>query len=777
MPLELNSQWRDPRAGNRTLEQIISFLFKYRASDFANGQFGFSARPSIPVILLIGVVVLVLAYLLYPGKTSRLQPAMRALLITLRAMLIVVVLFCLIRPVIIVASVTPQSTFAAVLMDDSASMLIADEGGDARLQAAKRLMSADSPFLRQLAEKFKVRSFKFSAAVEPARDASELGGSGQQTDLTASIEQALRELAGLPVSGITLITDGAQTAESDVAETISDLRARGIPVFVIGVGDSKMNGDVELVRATAPRRVLSGSNVTAELLIRATGIPDKSIKIDLAEDNHTLRSQVVPLQGSAATEVVRVAFTPSSPGLHRYTITAGPLDSEPVKENNSQQVLVEVESSHPRILYVEGEPRWEFGKLRGALSDEKNVILVSLLRTAEGKFYRQGIDNPEELNAGFPKSEEDLFKFDSLIIGSVEASFFTFDQLRTIEQFVSRRGAALLALAGPKSFVEGGYGNTPIADLLPVFLPGSNPGGSELQSFKPIPSARGRDHPILRLNDNAEANAKTWQQMPALTIPQVLTDPKPGATILLEAQSTTSAGMTAPMLVEQRYGRGRTLALLASDTWRWRMLLESNNKSYETFWRNTLRYLVESIRRRVEVQPDRGVYAKGEVVRFRAEISDKSFMHVPDAQVTARISTPLGETLNLRLNPAIDGEFEGYVGTVAAEHEGTYKIEINAMRGNEALGFAQANFIAGQLNREAFGAAQNRELLQRIASETGGRYYTVDEAGNLVEDMARTETSYSVRSTLELWDMPFNFALIVGIAAAEWFIRKRKGLA
>src|SRR6185295_12873134 len=258
----------------------------------------------------------------------------------------------------------------------------------------------------------------------------------------------------------------------------------------------------------------------------------------------------------------------------------------------------------------EGEPRWEYGKLRDAVAEEKNVVLVSVLRSADGKFYRQGVENAEELGGGFPKSEEDLFKYDAIMIGSVEATFFTFDQLKAIEQFVSRRGGALIALGGSKSFNAGGYGATPLADLLPIYLNGTGAKG-EIEEFKAMPSERGRDHPASRLVEQPDANLKAWEQMPAITLPEVITETKPGATVIIEAREKNRV---APLLVEERYGRGRTLALLASDTWRWRMMLESKNGSFETFWRNLLRYLVDGVRRPIEVAAERSFYASGDPV-------------------------------------------------------------------------------------------------------------------------------------------------------------------
>src|SRR5262249_16959261 len=149
-----------------------------------------------------------------------------------------------------------------------------------------------------------------------------------------------------------------------------------------------------------------------------------------------------------------------------YTFEIKPLDGEMTVENNAQDTLIEVTNDHPKILYVEGEPRWEYGFIRKALAkNEKNLILVSALRSAEGKFYRQGVESGSELTGGFPVSDEELFTYQGLVIGSIEANFFSYDQLKNIEQFAARRGGGLLMLGGSHSFDAGKFANTPVADL------------------------------------------------------------------------------------------------------------------------------------------------------------------------------------------------------------------------------------------------------------------------------------------------------------------------
>jgi uncharacterized membrane protein len=764
------------------LEQVVSFLFKYREALFSKSQFGFGARPSVLLVVALVAGLAALIYFIYVNRSVRLAPRWRAGLIALRVGLITVIIFCLMRPVIVAPSVVPQSSFVAVLMDDSASMNLADEAGRTRLDSVKRLMSAGSQFRAALADKFKVRAFKFASSAERVQDAEELTGAGEQTNMVEALDQATRDSAGLPLSGIIVMSDGASNGEGDLsanlATTLNNLRARGLPVFAVGFGPTRLDGDVELVRATAPRRVLAGSPVTAELLVRAG--EQRSVKVDLTEDAHLLRSQQVPVQADATT-VARITFTPSSPGLHRYTLAAAPSPDEPITDNNSQEIIIDVVDAKPKILYIEGEPRWEYGKLREAVSEEKNIILASVLRSADGKYYRQGIENAEELVTGFPKSEEELFKYDAIIIGSIEATFFTFDQLKAVEQFVSRRGGSLLALGGPKAFNAGGYGSTPIADLLPIYLNGSSVPG-ESQAFKAAPADRGRDHPAARLVDQPEANAKAWEQMPAVTLPEVIADTKPGATVILEARSTRDRNRVAPLLAEERYGRGRTLALLASDTWRWRMMMESKDTSFETYWRNLLRYLVESVRRPVEASTERAFYGTSEQVRIRAEVADEKFINVNDAIASARVTSPTGRAIDVPLKQTAEGGFEGYSAQFHPDEEGLYKVEVTARRAGAAkqaaaLPTASTSFIVGPLNREAREAAQNTELLKRIASDTGGQYYGASRAENIIEDLAHADGAGSVRVTYDLWDMPINFLLVIGLAAGEWLIRKRKGLA
>src|SRR6185437_6252039 len=304
-----------------------------------------------------------------------------------------------------------------------------------------------------------------------------------------------------------------------------------------------------------------GSRLNIETIVGLSGYSATKVLLSVKEDGRTVKTEEFNLRGND-TQAINLEITPTTPGVHRYTVEVTPLDGEITVDNNKQDSLVEVIEGPLRILHVEGEPRWELGKIRESIQpNEKNITMVALQRTGENKFYRQGIGNQGELATGFPKTEEELFSYDGLIIGSVEAGFFTAEQMRSIEAFVSRRGGGLLALGGRLSFDGGKYKGTVL---------------------------------------------------------EVLTNIKPGASVLLEARRVEGPAQVAPLLVQQRYGRGQTLALTAADTWRWKMRMDSKSNAHETFWRQMLRYLVSGTPRQIEIGTEKEVYALDDNVNIVA---------------------------------------------------------------------------------------------------------------------------------------------------------------
>jgi uncharacterized membrane protein len=766
------------------MNQLVRFLFGHEQAVFTNGRFSFDVRPGALVLILIILLAAAFIYFIYLRPRIRLPKRTTAALIALRAMLLTVMIVLLLRPVVVVSSVIPRSSYVAMVVDDSVSMKLRDvPGGATRLETVKQSLlnspAGQTSFLTKLENKFKTNLYGFAGGLTRLKDGNDLYGEGRTSNLAGALDETIKRSSGMPLSAVVLASDGASNVPGDVAAVLRELRARDIPVFTIGVGNTARPMDAELTRVNMPRRVLVGSRLNIETIVGLSGYGATKVLLSVREDGRAIKTEEANLRGND-TEAVNLEITPTTPGIHRYTVEVTPLDGELTVDNNKQDSLVEVIEGPLRILHVEGEPRWELGKIRESIQpNEKNVTLVSLQRTGENKFYRQGIAGQTELAAGFPKSEEELFSYHALIVGSVEAGFFTADELRSIEAFVSRRGGGLLALGGRLAFDGGKYKGTTIDDLLPVSLTGGpvDEANSFSPVFKPILTGAGQAHPITRLHEDRGANQKAWNELPPISVSQVLTNVKPGASVLLEARRIEGPAQAAPLLVQQRYGRGQTLALTASDTWRWRMKVDSKNNAHETFWRQMLRYLVSSTPPQVEIGAEKEVYALDDTINVVADIRDKRFNPVPDAQATARVTKPSGVIVDVPLKFTTLNSVNTYAGEFKADELGQLRIELIGTSATIGTLNAKSTMLVTDLNREYYSAAQNSDLLKRIASETGGKYYTTAEAQSLLDDLIYRQTPYSERVTKDLWDMPVNFMLIIGLLSAEWFLRKREGLA
>jgi uncharacterized membrane protein len=765
------------------MNQLVRFLFGHEQAVFTNGRFGFDVRPGALLLVLIVLLAGVFVYFIYLRPRLRLPKRTTVTLIALRVALLTLLVTLLMRPVVVVSSVIPRSSYVAIVVDDSVSMKLHDmPDGNTRIDAVKQtlLNTGQNSFLNRLDAKFKTNLYGFSSGLNRLKGSEDLFAEGRTSDVAGALDETIKRSSGMPLSAVVLATDGAANVPRDLAATLRELRARDIPVYTVGVGNTARPMDAELTRINMPRRVLVGSRVNIETYVGLSGYPATKVLLGVREDGRAIKTEEFNLRGND-TQAVNLEITPTTPGIHRYTVEITPLDGELTVENNKQDSLVEVISGPLRLLHVEGEPRWELGKIRESLSlNEKNITLVSLQRTGENKFYRQGISGQTELATGFPTTEEELFSYHGLVIGSVEAGFFTADQLRSIEAFVARRGGGLLAIGGRLAFDGGKYKGTTIDDLLPVTLTGGpvDDANSFAPVYKPILTGAGQTHPITRLQDDRGANQKAWNDLPPISVSEVLSNVKPGASVLLEARRVEGGGpQSAPLLVQQRYGRGQTLALTASDTWRWRMRMDSKNNAHETFWRQMLRYVVSGTPNQIEIGAEKDVYSMDDTVNIVADVRDKKFNPVSDAHATARVTKPSGVVVDVPLKFTTLNNVNTYAGEFKADELGEHRIELVGT--STALGplSATSSILVSDLNREYYSAAQNSDLLKRIAAETGGKYYTPAEAQSLLDDLTYRQTPYSERVTKDLWDMPINFMLIVGLLSAEWFLRKREGLA
>ncbi len=737
---------------------MFEWLFNYPRELFEQGTLVFAPWfGGFPLLwgLVVGLVAVLLGSALFGRRVRDLTPSRRLLLGGLQLGFVALVLVLLARPLLEITSLTPGANSIAVLLDASESMgLPAEAGTGSRFEQASGAI--EDTLLPALGGLGRVATFAFGSHAEQ-RELGGLAPDRPASRLLASLEEVLAGFRGAPLAAVVVLSDGA---DNDAAPPeLSALASAGVPVHTVALGPTALPGEVEIADVSLPAEATPNTRVVAQVTVRHDGAGEAMLRV---RDGARLLA-AEPIRLAAGTTSVRQALSfDSGPGGIRelvFEIDAPATDG--LEQNNRLERLLAVADRRRRILYLEGEPRWEYKFLRRALAGDDVLTLTSWLRTTERKTYRQDVADPDELAGGFPDSLAALYGYDVIVLGSLAATYLDDEAHGRLERFIADRGGSLLALAGREALADGGWDVKPLAQALPVRLE-RVAGGSYRPTRARVRLTRdGAGSPATQLLD-AEGG-DPWSTLPALGDYQRLGALKPAASSLLEVLLD---GERQPLLVVQPYGLGTSAVLATATTWRWRMGTASTDERHTLFWRQLLRQLAESARQPRSLAVEVG----GDRIDIRLTERDETFLPRADVRASARVTGPTGDSRTL---PLTAGGSEGVFGArLEPGVAGVYRIDVGVDDAAETM----TRFVRlGGVNPEFRQPVRNGVLLARIAAATGGRAWALDEVAQIAPALRFAAAGVTQRERLPLWNMPAAFLLALLLKAAEWLLRRRWG--
>lgn len=739
---------------------MFEALFKYPRADYLRGELVYLADWPVWFAYAVAAVALaIFALLLYRRRRS--APGRRLAIIgALQLAMLGVVLWALREPTLAIDRLRDGENSIALVLDVSASMAYGED--ESRLDVARRSLA--DVLAQQSSLALAVRRYELGSTPVPVETYENSVPAAPATSIADALAGVLEQARYRPLAAVVLASDGADTDGGLSTDELAALAGYGVPVHTIGVGRERIPEDLELADVTVPAKALPGSSVAARVTVRHDAAGRTNVKVYDGDEI----IDIVPLtlgEGAGATTAL-IDIELKEPGPHQVHFAVDSGAGEPELRNNRRAAMIDVADQQYRVLYFEGEPRWEYKFLRRAVNDDSDLRLATLLRVSPNKFYRQGIDTPAQLEEGFPSSRDELFSYDALIIGSVEAASMSLQQQENIRDFVSQRGGSLLMLAGPGGLGNGGWGQSAIADVLPARLPESTENTFHRKKAAVSLTPQGAASQMLRFDADDDLNSAAWLELPEVADYQLTGSLKPAAMTLLNAR--TQAG-EIPLLVAQTFGRGHAYILATGGTWRWQMSMPLEDTKHETFWRQVLRAMVASAPDSVSL--DTRSNDGGQEIALRAEFRDQDFSPIDDVTVSAVASHESGENVTVRMLP---GEEPGvFTGAFEPPQSGTWYFEALASRDGQALAAARSSLLHETGAAEHFNFRKNAGLLQRLSDATGGRYF---EAGNLsgLDDLLRystagiTETQYRA-----VWNAPAVFLLLLLLKAGEWLFRRR----
>lgn len=750
---------------------MLELALKYDPELFARGaleiQWPWSAYAA--AVLGLGLAVAVSLVL------GRARPArLRALagLWALRTALLALVLFALLNPHLAVEVDEPVRGHVAVLLDDSLSMRIRDlDGGTARSSFVEREFTPGAGVAAErLEQRFDTRYLRFSHAIESLAPGEPPGFSGTRSNLAGALGQLIRRTDARGLAAIVLVTDGGGAEPGALDETARALRAAGVTLHAVGVGTERFDRDLELADARLPGRALRGDAVEAEVVVGHRGLGGRTATLVVEDEGVIVTERLIALPADGPARL-RVPLDLTEAGPRRFAFRLEAVEGEVVAENNVAHRVVDVRGEPVRVLHIEGEPRFEVKFLRRAVANDDAIHLVSLVRTAENKYYRLGVEDAEELAGGLPDDEDALFRYDAVVLGSIGDELLDDAQQTRLREFVARRGGGLVLLGGRRAFAEGGYARSTLAGLAPVVVPAS---ASTYQVRVPARPVSGeRNDPLLRLTRGGDH--AVWERLPPLTVVNPIRRAKPGATTILEAMDGT--GERLVLLAWQRYGRGTVAAFPVRDSWRWQMHagVSLEDQTHERLWRNLLRHVARPAGGRLRLHVEPANAARGDSVSVQAEVLDAVYRPDADAEVTLTVTTPAGEVQQVPFERRFGNDGLRRASFVAREI-GRHHLRVRSAAAGEDTVQADATVEVSGVGREFHGSELDKARLERLAAATGGRFFTAESVAGIVDAVDDATGSRRVERRLPLRDAPLLLVVLIALACLEWSLRRSRAL-
>lgn len=736
---------------------MIEFFFKYPRSVFNDNEFIFASGWPLWILAVLLFAFFVTLLVIMARRPGNMKGYQLGTIGFIQLLMLAVVLIVVWQPALVSERLLSGENAVAIMLDTSGSMTF-NEGGATRMDQAQALLTPDS--LAGIADIYNILPYGFADSANTMDAFSILPDPGTATNLGQSVLQTLRQASGASLGAVILVSDGADNSGAISQSELSEIASFGVPIHSVGIGRESIPEDLELSEILLPEKALPGTTLSARVAIRHD--QGGSARVKVYDGDTFLTTQDIVLGNDQNMTLAFVDIEVPEPGQLDLRFTLDPINNESNLANNTRSRVVDVEESRYKVLYVEGEPRWEYKFLQRALNDDPSIQLSTLLKVTPNKYYRQGIESPEQLENGFPEERAELFNYDALIIGSLNAAELTSEQHAMIRDFVSDRGGSLMMLAGLNGLGLGGWGETVVNEILPSRLNADN--AAFVREKAPVTlTDSGRLAPMLQFSDSESENERLWSELPEIADHQQLGPLRPAATTLL---GVNVEGRIQPLLVTQPYGKGQSYIMATGGTWRWQMSLPVADMRHETFWRQLTRGLVANSPRPFELTSR----VQNEEISVRAQVRDPDAEENQGLEISAVVSSENSDVVSLDLQP-VPGQPGVYEASFTPNQTGLYSIEAISRVG-ESLVSATTTAVRYDEGQEIFNVRQNRPLLERISLLTGGQYWSPEQWDEIPKAISYSTAGITEQQISYLWDAPFFFLLLILLKTAEWLLRR-----
>lgn len=602
------------------------------------------------------------------------------------------------------------------------------------------------------------------------------------TDLTTGLRIRVEDARENERVAVVLFSDGQHNAGPSPLQLAKVLGNRTVPIYTVGLGSRTPPPDLAILGVKGPDTVFQEARVKGEIQLKDDLPPGKPFRLQIEHEGKMLwerelkTEQVTPRSipfDFSIKELAQSQLQKKDKDLKfgalpfALKVTASVVDGEKDKSNNQGVLRFSAITQKPKLLLLEGRPRWEYRYLHNLFERDDRWAINDLLVGAGGVDRQWGRGKRP---GQFPPDRESLFDYQLICIGDLPANMLRPEEMEWMREFVERRGGGLIFIDGRQTKLAS-YLNTPLGALLPVTWREAPLNGTAIKLK--LTASSSALAPLSLVSDERE-NAELWTRLPAprwVASAQAL----PGTETLLEAAAGANK---AAALVFRRYGAGRVLYTAFDESWRWRY--EVGDLYHQKYWNQVSKWIMEPAYpvedKYVSLDSGPATYAPGDTADIRVRLRDAQGRLLLKAKAEAVLSRDGQRVATVALSPDenIGGVFRG---RTARLEPGSYevRVQVDGLPSDEMK--ARTEFtVQPQGAGEMALLNADESLLRQMAFYSGGQYFREEDADRLLERIKPLSQGKVVESETLLWQSWWWFVPLMVLLTLEWALRKRAGM-
>lgn len=695
-----------------------------------------------PLLIILAAIVIVLySYIAYKYTVPIISKSVKVFLIILRSFVLILIFLLIFEPSLISSSEEKKEPVNYIFADNSSSIIHNDS-----ISASRTIKDAISELRGELKDRSELFLFGKKALKVEEDFQNKLVFNENFTNLQSIVSKV--DSSDENIANVIIITDGIFNTGEIPIDRIESI---GIPFNVLAVGDTARKRDIIVKDISMNNYLYSGKETVLEAVILSDGFENETVAVDLTENGKVLSTRNILIDQSGINRE-RFNYLPTKSGEVKLSIKVAQLKDEESYANNVKTVYKNILNSKLKIGLITDSPSPDYTFIKNSVEADDNYEIVPIINVGAGK-------------TNYSEVAIDIDSLDILGLIGYPSNNTSAELFRDIKKTILELNKPYFVNITPKTDLNK---LNELESKLPFEIQAST-----IEFTKSQLAVNDNLNSLLQIN--SKYSPDIWLSLPPIPAVSAGIGTKIESNIVAVSKIKNIPTST-PFMVTRSAGKSRSIAILATELWRWKL----QNNSQDVFNQligNIIQWLkVNSDLAKFKVSTSQKIYSAGEDIEFSAELFDDKLAPVTDAEIKVMLKSNGNESeLFLSLN-----ETGIYSGSTTPQLEGDITYTAQAILNSTVVAETSGKISIEKTNLESLNFRMNTDLLNTISTVSGGTLIYPDQLDELTNEInsknaGKTRVNFS-RSEYKLWSSEISLIILIVLFSIEWFVRKRTGM-